>query len=1820
MTQKQSNAVRLRSALVFSGCLLAAGVSQVSTAGVDYSDVGEILWEENFNEISASTWNLVEGDGCAYGADLCGWGNQELQWYAAENVAVEDIPGEPGNKALTLTALNESVASSAFTSGKVDSKGKLAIQYGMIETRLRVPQVGTGLWPAAWLLGTSTATWPANGEIDMMEMGHRAQAMVDAGHPGADVNSYVGSNAIFYAEAACSEGNPTCAASTAWQTDNAYVAETPLSDRFVIYRTYWTDTELRFTVVDNGVEHDLYAAPINIGEGMEEFKAPFYLLLNLAVGGNFTDAATAGDVTAPLPGKMYVDYVRVYELSGLGQVTFGGSAPETGDFGVFTDTTPVDGGLEAGVSADIYVWNAASVSAGTEAPFEGSNVIAWDYTTPGAWFGGGIDSRQALDMGNYEDAALNFRIKIPAEVAFKVGIKDTHGNESWVSFPAQTTTHGLVRDGSWGAASIPLAQLRSAELDLTSMQGMFYLASEDESLPTATFSMAVDDIVWAGGAQLPADSDGDGVNDSLDQCASTPAGTVVDASGCPLPTQLRIEAEDYARFFDTTAGNTGGACRNDDVDLEATTDIGGGCNLGYVAAGEWLEYDFALAAGTYRMTSRVASQNGGAGYSLSIDGNSVANGSVPATGGWQSWQSQDLGTLSLDGNHSLRVSIDGGEFNLNWIEFTPVAADTDGDGVADGSDLCPNTPAGVSVDDDGCELQSGAYGVRQTSANTAEFFVNSDYWAIVHYSVNGGAENNVSMVQASGINTYSVTGLQAGDQLTYWFTYNTPTGAVDTYPGEPKGSFTLAAGTTDSDGDGIDDSADQCPGTAQGVAVDSSGCAIPPADSDGDGVADSSDQCPGTAQGVAVDATGCPLPPSDSDGDGVADTNDLCPNTPQGASVDGDGCEVVSQSFGITQIDSSQVRFYVSDAAWAVVHYSINGGAEQNVSMNADGADQILNVGGLAVGDTISYWYTYDSGTGAVDTFPADPKYTFTLTGASDVDGDGVMDSIDQCPMTPPGTPVDASGCPLTTSDSDGDGVVDASDLCPETPTDTAVDTDGCPVAVADSDGDGVADTVDACPNTPAQTPVDAQGCALAPASEEVAVNGNLLVGGADSPLPGYALYVFDNDVGSSSCYDSCASNWPPLLVSDGLASGAAGLGSVQRNDGNWQVTYDGRPLYFYAGDSAAAQTNGDGIGGVWWLAVYNPQTLSVVPLFDATTALEPAIKFDRGDALITRFSDRARDRHAKEDHFQAYDHYLSFYWEDRTAGIEIIDEVANGGDTVRMNVRTEFRLSDTEAENRWFYRGVGTVAEYCDNGVMNVVDQYNYYKERSFNCRENRPIQVGDLLEFEISQFLDPSVPNGRANYYGTTFLYIVGEGLVPWDVGGATPFGGVKDSFKIPESAWLGGDTTIHALTSGETDNHFMQMATNTGYDNAQPFMRGRRVLHTSAIDGVHDEKPLENPPLQDMVGLAGPHYVNDSCASCHERNGRAAPAPVGEPLDKWAFKVADANGNPHPFLGSALQSKARDGAVSEGDVSIAFWTEQDGLRSPNYAFTGITPERFSARIAPNLVGMGLLEAIAESSILTNEDPEDSNGDGISGRANRVLDPETGDLRLGRFGWKAGAVSIRHQLARALNTDMGVMTAVLPQPDCGDSQTDCGTPGAELADEHLRDLTKYIALLGVRPQRDYDNPVVQNGEQLFTSIGCADCHTPTQQTSAFHPLAELRNQTIHPYTDLLLHDMGPGLADNLGEGEANGAEWRTTPLWGLGLSACVTGGVENPTGGQGNEVCTPVHSYLHDGRARTIEEAILWHGGEAQSANTAYQNLSAQDRNAVLEFLKSL
>ncbi|MCS0591430.1 family 16 glycosylhydrolase [Massilia norwichensis] len=480
---------------ITAGLLLACGAQ--AGASVTSPQIGQMIWSEEFNDstLNTATWTASDGNGCQI--NLCGYGNAELEYYSPNNLSIVDVPFEAGTRALAIKALRQTIGSNVFTSGKIDSKNKVQVQYGMIEIRMAAPNVQTGLWPAAWLLGTSPQTWPRNGEIDIMEQGHKAASWQTAG--ASSPNNFVGSNVITWQQAACVPGNESCAASTAWQTKSYVVTPTSLANRFVKYRLYWTESEMRFTIIDNGVERDMYNAPLPVNS--TALQAPFYMLLNLAVGGNFTDAANASQVTAPLPATMYVDYVRVYQLDGKGSVKVGNqTVPEVaGKFGVFTDNTATNAKLVAGTSSDIFLWNGASSGAGNTPPYEGSNVIAWAYTAPNQWFGGGVQARQARDLTNYRNGSLKFRIKIPANVAFKIGVGDTYTNQNWVNFPANTTAYGLVRNGDWAQGSIPVSTLIGSKVALQSLLDVFMISSIDGSLPASTFQFALDDIVYDSG-------------------------------------------------------------------------------------------------------------------------------------------------------------------------------------------------------------------------------------------------------------------------------------------------------------------------------------------------------------------------------------------------------------------------------------------------------------------------------------------------------------------------------------------------------------------------------------------------------------------------------------------------------------------------------------------------------------------------------------------------------------------------------------------------------------------------------------------------------------------------------------------------------------------------------------------------------------------------------------------------------------------------------------------------------------------------------------------------------------------------------------------------------------------------------------------------------------------------------------------------------------------------------------------------------------------------------------------------------------------------
>ena len=603
-----------------------------------------------------------------------------------------------------------------------------------------------------------------------------------------------------------------------------------------------------------------------------------------------------------------------------------------------------------------------------------------------------------------------------------------------------------------------------------------------------------------------------------------------------------------------------------------------------------------------------------------------------------------------------------------------------------------------------------------------------------------------------------------------------------------------------------------------------------------------------------------------------------------------------------------------------------------------------------------------------------------------------------------------------------------------------------------------------------------------------------------------------------------------------------------------------------------------------------------VVPLHDASTKLEPALKEETPDALITRLADRARDRHAREANFHAYDHYLSFYWEERTMEIEIVDRVAKGGKDITVNYTTLVPLGAPEF--RAFFRGINTVAEYHFNHSAPLIGPNRYSATLRSNVTEKRPLQIGDRIEMEISQFLK-APKNGRKNYYGTTFLYVVGRGVVPWEGKGDK-----LDSFPLPEKAWLGGLTTLPYQYSDEPTHRFKQMAGNIAPVSAQPFMLGRRLHHTNFGDGSHSERG--NPIFEEQSGKLGPQFVATSCIACHVNNGRALPPEPGKPMLQSVIKVgADEKGARHRKLGSALQPQS-SGGKPEAGASIASWQSIEGnyadgtpftLRKPVYAFTGETPSHFSVRLTPQLIGLGLLEAIEEADVLALAEANRTRNDGVRGRA-QILTDETGKPRLGRFGYKAGQPSLRHQIAGAFNSDMGVTTSVFRKLDDG---TDCKP---EVSDADLANLTRYISTLGVSARRNLEDAETQRGELLFAKANCTACHAPSFTTSPHHPFAELRTQKIQPFTDLLLHDMGAGLADSLGEHEASGAEWRTPPLWSIGLTSGVSGG----------------EAYLHDGRARSLDEAILWHGGEAEQSKESFRKMAAAERAALLRFLKSL
>jgi len=646
-----------------------------------------------------------------------------------------------------------------------------------------------------------------------------------------------------------------------------------------------------------------------------------------------------------------------------------------------------------------------------------------------------------------------------------------------------------------------------------------------------------------------------------------------------------------------------------------------------------------------------------------------------------------------------------------------------------------------------------------------------------------------------------------------------------------------------------------------------------------------------------------------------------------------------------------------------------------------------------------------------------------------------------------------------------------------------------------------------------------------------------------------------------------------------------------------------------------------------------------------------------------------------------AYLNFVKNYFKNRTWGFEIIDNSRVAGVTApNLKVNQYFPQQQLPGGVAWFrgfdnpnVTGYGWMrpgklvddkialcpvvpmppngklasASLLNNGCSLTVDDYPGHGDLGADGFPNgktvpgRPLVVGDVIEVSPSFFSTTAAmaaigDSGGLRYYANEWIYVVGKGLRPWY--GIQPR---LNSWPLPAETLSGGDGSVSYNYSDNAAFMFQQPHNHIGMQNMQRFMEGRRWIHTNMYTGDHNEDGNDRNTA--AVGLQGPRFNQSSCFGCHINNGRGlAPTVVNQRLDTMAVRTSttDANGQqlPHPTYGLAVQMNARSlttgtlqdwgNSVRVAGFDVKTVTLADGtaveLRKPVVSFDGPTPGVFSLRSAQPMIGMGLLEAVSDADILSRVRTT-PDADGVKGQANFVYDPESGAVRLGRYGWKASKVSLRHQAASALLLDMSVTSPVYPNRDCLAGPAKCNSAKVEpgILDEALALITRYLGLLGVPAQRsqvsgfpkgvtplpelDVNPTLVAAGAKVFESNRCSSCHTSEMKTGTNSELAEVRNQTIRPYTNLLLHDMGPDLADNLVEGQATGSLWRTSALWGIGYTEKVAG--------SGAKV-----GYLHDSRARTLTEAILWHGGEAAASRRRFEALSKADRDALLAFLASL
>jgi CxxC motif-containing protein (DUF1111 family) len=632
---------------------------------------------------------------------------------------------------------------------------------------------------------------------------------------------------------------------------------------------------------------------------------------------------------------------------------------------------------------------------------------------------------------------------------------------------------------------------------------------------------------------------------------------------------------------------------------------------------------------------------------------------------------------------------------------------------------------------------------------------------------------------------------------------------------------------------------------------------------------------------------------------------------------------------------------------------------------------------------------------------------------------------------------------------------------------------------------------------------------------------------------------------------------------------------------------------------------------------------------------------------LTLTLAGRFRDRHPNEER---YDHYVDTYFDGPVFALTLVDH----GDSVDLTIAPTARQIAKDGLTKVDFKhfecfGAGmagatpsptplcfTPPELSAIGVSMFLGDSKYPPGTVETSVKN--LSYGQLLDFELT-FV------GTRTYYTEFFEYYVGSGRLqpkvqhPWAhaAGDQSITDVTTDQFgyaqHVPNISPAELDDFIRGKILFEAD-----FDTHVGYNPPTTFDCPRGVAPGTPVTPIG--VPAVTSPLfttgsaftnMALAAIARPGYTAASCFSCHHLDGKGPP-PDASDMGAALLKLFSTSGDgtsagPDLVYGTILDQHAAGGGAPEVKASVA-WQTVDGQFADGTPYTLRKPvltagslrdgplaaaTHVSMRIPRPVFGLGLLEAVPDETIL-------SLARSGSGRPNFVTDPVTGVQRLGRFGWKASLPSLREQTALAFVNDMGMTSPVYPKHRCGVLQTGClnavddATP--ELADTDLDHVESYLRELSVPPRRNFNDPEAIRGQAIFAAIGCTGCHVPNLVTSSTFPIAELRNIDIQPFTDLLLHDMGPALADDapVEEGTAAGSEWRTCPLWGNGTGPSVMFPAVDAFDPNGDPPKGSV--YLHDGRARSITEAILWHGGEAQGPHDRFVALSADDRAALVAY----